>query len=156
MNESPKKKTFANAEVVGFLDYAGLKGTWTPGPGAYDAKVNRHKSLSHFSKSKKNSLPDIHEKKGKGQKKGIGPETYMISRSLSMACSVKFKQPLKESDSRIKEGINRVNVTKEKASKAGPGKYLKIEDWCKYKNSRKVMNGFDVCSKPANQLKIYT
>lgn len=111
--------------MVGFLDYARLKSTWTPGPGAYDVKFNRHKSLSHFSKSKKNSFPDIHEKKGKYQK-GIGPETYIIPRSLSMACSVKFKQPLKESDSRIKEGINRVNVSKEKASKAGPGKYLKI------------------------------
>jgi hypothetical protein len=81
--------------VVGFLDYAGLKGTWTPGPGTYDLNINRHKSLSNFSKSNKNSFPDINKKSGKGKKKVIGPETYMISRSLSMACSVKFKQPLK-------------------------------------------------------------
>lgn len=112
--------------MVGFLDYASLKGTWTPGPGAYNIKVNRHKSLSYFSKSKKNSFPDIQEKARKTKNKGIGPETYMIPRSLSLACSVKFKQPLKESDIRIKEGINRVNVSKEKASKVGPGKYLKI------------------------------
>lgn len=97
-----KKGTLGRAELVGFIDNATRIALDNPAPGEYDPKMRRHHSLSLFSKGKKNSFPAVKSDK-KTKEPSIGPDSYVIPRSMSQVCSSKFVLPYKENDEKMRE-----------------------------------------------------